>query len=204
MFVIVLSSRCRNRHQLRGKLRSQALVARNTNKRSRLHSIAGKPSLKLLIRRQPTQIDSGLTIDRDRRATVIRIAQAVRIGYVVARYRTRSQTTVEPPVKPDPRAPLAGYLILQVRRLVVAFVVVNTEWISTIANSSACAPLTCGGKKRAATEDITTNADKLWKFGTSARNAKPGIFELCQSIGNVIGVLPSTLKSKALCVYFQM
>ena len=44
----------------------------------------------------------------------------------------------------------------------------------------------------------------LWKLGTSARNEKPGIFELCQSIGNVIGVLPSTLKSNALCVYFQM
>src|SRR5277367_1901908 len=68
----------------------------------------------------------------------------------------------------------------------------------------APAPATWGGKNRAATDDITTNADKLWKFGTSARNAKPGIFELCQSIGKVIGVLPSTLKSKALCVYFQM
>ena len=30
------------------------------------------------------------------------------------------------------------------------------------------------------------------------------VIELCQSIGNVIGVLPSVLKSKALCVYFQM
>src|SRR3984957_3198298 len=68
----------------------------------------------------------------------------------------------------------------------------------------APAPATCGGKNRAATEDITTNAERLWKFGTSARRAKPGIFELCQSIGNVIGVLPSTLKSKALWVYFQM
>src|ERR1700758_3134924 len=44
----------------------------------------------------------------------------------------------------------------------------------------------------------------LWKLGTLALSAKPGIFELCQSIGNVIGVLPSTLKSKELCVYFQM
>ena len=34
--------------------------------------------------------------------------------------------------------------------------------------------------------------------------AYPGIFELVHSIGYVIGVLPSTLKSKALCVYFQM
>src|ERR1700743_2731344 len=68
----------------------------------------------------------------------------------------------------------------------------------------APAPATCGGKNRAATEDITTNIDRLWKLGTSARSAKPGIFELCQSIGKEIGVLPSTLKSNALCVYFQI
>src|SRR5580700_4928536 len=36
------------------------------------------------------------------------------------------------------------------------------------------------------------------------RPAYPGIFELCHSIGNVIGVLPSTLKSYPLWVYFQM
>src|SRR5271154_556189 len=68
----------------------------------------------------------------------------------------------------------------------------------------APAPATCGGKKRAATEDITTKAERLWKLGTSTRRAKPGIFELCQSMGKVIGVLPRTLKSKALWVYFQM
>src|SRR5664279_638942 len=37
-----------------------------------------------------------------------------------------------------------------------------------------------------------------------ARSANPGILELCHSIGKVIGVLPSTLKSYALWVYFQM
>ena len=68
----------------------------------------------------------------------------------------------------------------------------------------APAPPLCGGKKRAATDDMTTKAVKLWKFGTSARSAKPGIFELCQSMGKVMGVLPRTLKSKALWVYFQM
>ena len=55
--------------------------------------------------------------------------------------------------------------------------------------------LTCGPKKRAATLDITTNAVKPWKFGTLARMANPGILELSHSIGNVIGVLPRTLKS---------
>src|SRR5580698_8095040 len=65
-------------------------------------------------------------------------------------------------------------------------------------------PATWGVKKRAATLDITTNAVSPWKFGTVARIAYPGIFELSHSIGYVIGVLPSTLKSKALWVYFQM
>ena len=36
------------------------------------------------------------------------------------------------------------------------------------------------------------------------RMAYPGIFELFHSMGKVIGVSPSTLKSYALCVYFQM
>src|SRR5271155_1459637 len=41
-------------------------------------------------------------------------------------------------------------------------------------------------------------------LGTVARAAYPGIFDLSHSIGNVMGVSPSTLKSYALCVYFQM
>src|SRR6202453_3935020 len=68
----------------------------------------------------------------------------------------------------------------------------------------APAPAICGGKKRAATEDVTKYALKPWVSGTSARMANPGILELCQSMGKVMGVLPSTLKSKALWVYFQM
>src|SRR5271156_3775005 len=68
----------------------------------------------------------------------------------------------------------------------------------------APAPATWGGKNLAETDDATTNALKLWKLGTSARSASPGTFELCQSIGKVMGVLPRTLKSNALCVYFQM
>src|SRR5271155_1473632 len=34
--------------------------------------------------------------------------------------------------------------------------------------------------------------------------AYPGIFDFAHSIGYVIGVLPTTLKSNALWVYFQM
>ena len=52
-----------------------------------------------------------------------------------------------------------------------------------------------GSKKRAATLEKTRNADKPWKFGILARTAKPGIFELAHSMGNVTGVLPNTLKS---------
>src|SRR5580658_3693766 len=68
----------------------------------------------------------------------------------------------------------------------------------------APAPATWGGKNRAATDDMTAYALKPRIFGTSARMAKPGILELCQSMGKVMGVLPRTLKSKALWVYFQM
>ena len=64
--------------------------------------------------------------------------------------------------------------------------------------------LTWGSKNRAATLDITTYAVKPWVLGTLARRAYPGIFDFAHSIGKVIGELPSTLKSKALCVYFQM
>src|SRR5580698_4023012 len=65
-------------------------------------------------------------------------------------------------------------------------------------------PLICGSKKRADTCESTMNAESPWKFGMVPRTAKPGIFELAHSIGKVIGESPSTLKSYALCVYFQM
>jgi hypothetical protein len=59
----------------------------------------------------------------------------------------------------------------------------------------APAPETCGVKNRAATLDITTKAVNPWKSGIDPRIAKPGILDRDHSIGNVIGVLPSTLKS---------
>src|ERR1700683_4348321 len=68
----------------------------------------------------------------------------------------------------------------------------------------APAPPICGGKKRAATLEKTISAEKPWISGTLTRPAYPGIFELCHSMGKVIGVLPSTLKSKPLCVYFEI
>src|ERR1700676_301312 len=64
-------------------------------------------------------------------------------------------------------------------------------------------PPTCGGKYRAATPEKTTSPVKPWKFGTLTRTAYPGIFELCQAIGNARGEAATTPKSKALCVYFQ-
>src|SRR5262249_51993145 len=66
------------------------------------------------------------------------------------------------------------------------------------------APPICGVKNRAATLDITTYAVNPCRFVRFVRAVKPGILELCHSIGKVIGVLPSTLKSYPLCVYFQM
>ena len=56
-------------------------------------------------------------------------------------------------------------------------------------------PPICGVKKRAATLDITTYAVKPWIIRHVRADGKPGIFELFHSIGNVIGVVPSTLKS---------
>jgi len=72
------------------------------------------------------------------------------------------------------------------------------------APTVAPAPAICGGKKRAATLEKTISAENPWTSGTLTRPAYPGIFELCHSMGNVIGVLPSTLKSKPLCVYFEI
>src|SRR6185437_2081608 len=72
------------------------------------------------------------------------------------------------------------------------------------ASGVAPAPPSCGVKNLAATLENTISAEKPWKFGTLTRPANPGIFDLSQAIGKNIGVLPRTLKSYALCVYFQM
>src|ERR1700733_13622190 len=72
------------------------------------------------------------------------------------------------------------------------------------AAGTAPAPPICGVKKRAATLENTMSAENPCRFGTLTRPAYPGIFERSHSIGNVMGVAPNTLKSYALCVYFQM
>ena len=56
-------------------------------------------------------------------------------------------------------------------------------------------PLVCGVKKRAATDEKTICAVKLWIGGTSRRPSKPGILALFQPMGKVMGVAPSTEKS---------
>src|SRR5215469_13084457 len=63
------------------------------------------------------------------------------------------------------------------------------------AEGVAPAPPTCGAKNRAATLEKTTKAENPWRFGTLTRPANPGIFERSHSIGKVIGVEPSMLKS---------
>ena len=65
-------------------------------------------------------------------------------------------------------------------------------------------PLTVGGKKRAATLDITINAVKPCHVGKLPRMAYPGILERSHSMGRVMGLVPRMLKSYPLCVYFQM
>ncbi len=67
----------------------------------------------------------------------------------------------------------------------------NPAPVATVAP----APPIWGWKKRAATLEKTISAEKPWISGTLTRPAYPGIFELCHSMGKVIGVLPSTLKS---------
>src|SRR6185312_10791028 len=76
--------------------------------------------------------------------------------------------------------------------------------VPKVPEGTAPAPPIWGVKKRAATLEKTIRAETPWKSGTLTRPANPGILELCHSIGNVIGVLPSTLKSYALWVYFQI
>src|ERR1700722_18871552 len=56
-------------------------------------------------------------------------------------------------------------------------------------------------KKHADTLEKTISAEKPCTSGTLTRPAYPGILELCHSIGNVIGVFPSTLKSSPFAVY---
>ena len=65
----------------------------------------------------------------------------------------------------------------------------------SVPAGTAPAPPIWGVKKRAATLEKTIRAETPWKFGTLTRPANPGILELCHSIGKVMGVLPSTLKS---------
>src|SRR5579884_2710520 len=75
--------------------------------------------------------------------------------------------------------------------------------VPIVPGGTAPAPPSCGVKKRDCTLEKTNSAVKPWKFGTLTRPAKPGILELCHSMGKVSGVLPKTPKSYALCVYFQ-
>ena len=53
ILVVVLGARGGNRNQLRGQLRSEALISRYPDERSCLDAVAGEARLELLIRRQP-------------------------------------------------------------------------------------------------------------------------------------------------------
>ena len=69
--------------------------------RSGLDSVAHKPGLELLVRRQPAQIDAWLAIWQRHRGRCWG-AQAVRIGHVIAGYGAGNQPTVIPPIETYP------------------------------------------------------------------------------------------------------
>src|ERR1700733_4538032 len=80
----------------------------------------------------------------------------------------------------------------------------GTDPDANTAEGTAPAPPIWGVKKRAATLENTASAENPCRLGTLTRPAYPGIFDRSHSTGNVIGVLPRTLKSYPLCVYFQI
>ena len=92
-------------------------------------------------------------------------------------------------------------------RLVVSFVVVDAEGIIALLRPPvAPAPATCGGKKRAATDDMTTKADRLWIVGHIRAQSEAGNLGVVPVDGErdgrvaehaevegVVGVLPDVL-----------
>ena len=123
-----------------------------------------------------------------------------------ARRWTGDKPAVVPPVEAEPR-PALPRLILQVSGLVEFFVVVDAERRKFPRHRNDR-----NGARPADLRREETRGDaghhhvcrEAVEVGHVHAAVNPGIFELCHSIGNVIGVLPSTLKSYALCVYFQM
>ena len=81
------------------------------------------------------------------------------IGDAIARRGTGHQARVEAPVEAAPQAvhptSIAGDRVLKVRGFVELLVVVDAEGKSPVWPTVAPAPATCGGKKRAATEEVT-------------------------------------------------
>ena len=124
------------------------------------------------------------------------------LALTLARSCACHQSSVIPPVEAHPGTAFPG-LVLEVGRLVEPLVVVNAEGKCRRRPHSRAAPAICGGKKRPPRSTIPERREAV-DFRHLTRTAYPGIFELCHSMGKVIGVLPSTLKSKPLCVYFQI
>ena len=108
-----------------------------------------------------------------------------------ARHCAGDKPAVIPPVEPEPWPALEG-LILRVGGLRENFVVIDAEdalcWRGRDSADGR------GEKSRGhmGHHDKRGQAVKIRKAST---NGKPGILELCHSIGNVIGLAPNTLKS---------
>ena len=82
-------------------------------------------------------------------------AAAVRVGDVEAGCGGSVQAAVVSPVEADPGTTFSGYLVQDKGGPVEPFVVVDAEGITALTYGAPATAL-CGGKKRAATEDMVT------------------------------------------------
>lgn len=197
--IVVFCSWGGNVEQRRSELGCKANAAGYRACRRCFYTTAGEAGLKLLIGREAGEVNRRLAVDRQRISIVVEgevRASAIGIGGVVAGSCACHESTVVAPVEAEPGALAEGQVVLQVGGLVEPLVVVDAErGIRAGSSGVAPTPPTCGLKKRAATDDMTTKALTPWVSGTLARRAKPGIFEFFHSMGNVMGVAPKTEKS---------
>ena len=170
--VIVFGARRGYRYPCGPELRWSAACQGRTERWE--NAAAEESCLQLLIRREARQVNRSGAIRGERD-------------------RACHQAAVIPPIEARPRTALA-YLILKMGSRVEHFVMVDAERAQSTSGAAPAPPI-CGVKKRDATLEKTNSPVKPWKLGTLTRPAKPGILELCHSMGKVSGVLPKTPKS---------
>ena len=89
-----------------------------------LHAVAGEAGLELLVVGEAAQVYAGLAVGEGDGGAV---ALAVRAGRIVARHGAGGEAGVVAPVEAQPHGFAERQVVLEVRRLVVLFVVVNAE-----------------------------------------------------------------------------